>query len=449
MNKYIAIVFCLFLSVDSSIAHDFTGNPLIPGYLSNPSVVFFEGKYWMYGTTYSEGDETLTVWESKDFMNWTYHQLIWPKKEVYKKVIKSPSVIQGNKGGFYMYVTIGANIYVMKAHHPLGPWKNAIADDKSLLAPQDEKAEELTGANPFIDKDGQHYLFWSSKKVDGKAICFVSGLKKMTSLSKKKIDFTPNDYSGSPNMVNHNGKYFFFYSSGNIVDSTYKVKYLVLEKPMKRSKTNEGEIVLSSAIGRDIIGPGNSAVLHTNNQYYIIYDRIYNKKPGKNHRQVCADQIHFTKNSKIAKVVPSNKGIPFFLPTEIEQDLNLALWRLVLTSSNLTDQTSSLNCVDHIKSTMWAASENDMEPSLFIDLREERIVNNIRIMFEYPDKSYKYRIEYSLNKKNWFIFVDSTFNNYLGSPAIFHKEAKGRYFRIVFVKEEFDISPGIWEIEIY
>ena len=42
-------------------------NPIIPGYFADPSVVEFEGKFYMYVTADPWGTEFLSCWESDDF----------------------------------------------------------------------------------------------------------------------------------------------------------------------------------------------------------------------------------------------------------------------------------------------------------------------------------------------------------------------------------------------
>ena len=75
-------------------------NPIIPGYFADPSLVQYNGKFYMYVTADPWGTGFLSCWVSDDFQNWTFHTLNWPTKaacttslsEVNK--VWAPSVIQ-------------------------------------------------------------------------------------------------------------------------------------------------------------------------------------------------------------------------------------------------------------------------------------------------------------------------------------------------------------------
>jgi beta-xylosidase len=51
------------------------GNPILPGYFADPSVVQVDGIVYIYATIDPWGGETLACWESKDWKNWTYREL--------------------------------------------------------------------------------------------------------------------------------------------------------------------------------------------------------------------------------------------------------------------------------------------------------------------------------------------------------------------------------------
>jgi beta-xylosidase len=49
-----------------------SGNPIIPGYYADPSLVQYDGKFYVYATLDPWGGDTLGCWESGDFQHWTY-----------------------------------------------------------------------------------------------------------------------------------------------------------------------------------------------------------------------------------------------------------------------------------------------------------------------------------------------------------------------------------------
>src|SRR5277367_2517637 len=58
------------------------GNPLVPDTVADPSIVCFDGTYYLYATT--DTDKGLSqagppvVWKSKDFLNWSFDGILIP-----------------------------------------------------------------------------------------------------------------------------------------------------------------------------------------------------------------------------------------------------------------------------------------------------------------------------------------------------------------------------------
>ena len=90
------------------------GNPIIPGYFADPSLVQYDGKFWLYATLAPWRGDTLGCWESMDFKNWTYRELDWPMWELCASrsgqtaKVWAPSVVHGRDGRFYIYVSCAA-----------------------------------------------------------------------------------------------------------------------------------------------------------------------------------------------------------------------------------------------------------------------------------------------------------------------------------------------------
>ena len=117
----------------------------------------------------------------------------------------------------------------------------------------------------------------------------------MKSFSEKKL--IPNteikDFFEAPFVIKRNGIYYFTYSSGSCHDHTYRVQYA------------------TSTVGP--MGPYQyqGCILETNDDdFYIVYHRhnIPQATHGFN-RQICIDELHFTDDGKIAKVVPTHDGV--------------------------------------------------------------------------------------------------------------------------------------------
>lgn len=63
------------------------GNPILPGYFSDPSLVQHDRTSYLYATIDSWGGATLGCWESVDFLNWNHRELNWSTKHAGRKVL--------------------------------------------------------------------------------------------------------------------------------------------------------------------------------------------------------------------------------------------------------------------------------------------------------------------------------------------------------------------------
>ena len=129
----------LFIAAFNSQAQDgFTKNPITEGYYADPTVVKDNGIYYIYATIDPWGAKELGVLETKDFKTFVRRHINWPTKAACTSptsgdaMVWAPSV-RKCKGKFYMYVAVGSEIWAGVSDHPLGPWKNAKADDSPLV----------------------------------------------------------------------------------------------------------------------------------------------------------------------------------------------------------------------------------------------------------------------------------------------------------------------------
>lgn len=126
---FIVIAICFFSCTSKEQVK--ISNPIVDGYYADPSIVFYEGKYYIYATIDPWGSNELAVFETTDFRQFEQKYINWPTKEACtsstsgKDMVWAPSVVQGIDSLFYMYVSVGNEIWAGVAGHPLGPWRNA------------------------------------------------------------------------------------------------------------------------------------------------------------------------------------------------------------------------------------------------------------------------------------------------------------------------------------
>ena len=286
-------------------------NPVIDGYFADPSIVSYSDSFFVYATIDPWGGNELAVFSTKDFKNWERHHLLWPTKQSCSSSSSSsakvwaPSVVKGNNGKYYMYVSVGSEVWVGVSDHPSGQWKNAKKDNSPLISRNYFEGYHMIDAECFIDDDGQAYLYWGSglNWVNGK--CFVVKLKNdMVTFDGAPKDITPSNYFEAPYMHKRNGIYYLMYSDGKCSDSTYKVRYSTGKTPYGPWTEGVNSPILSTSPDSITIGPGHHTVFTVGNQDYILYHRIFPQKKEFLLRQLCVDSLNFDNNEAIKKVNP-------------------------------------------------------------------------------------------------------------------------------------------------
>ena len=291
-------------------------NPIVEGSFADPSIVKHQGKFYVYATKDPWGGEDLAVMESSDFKNWEQKTINWPTKEMCTSptsngsMVWAPSVIQAKNGKFYMYVSVGSEVWAGVSEHPLGPWKNAKSDNTPLIKGDMFPEYHMIDAEAFIDDDGQAYLYWGSGLNWVNGHCFVVKLADdMISFDEKTIkDVTPPNYFEAPVMVKKNNKYYLMYSDGKCTNETYKVRYAVGDTPYGPWVEGKQSPVLTTTDDETTFGPGHHTVFSEGGQMYILYHRI------KDHtnlghddllRELAIDSLNFNLEGGIKKVRPS------------------------------------------------------------------------------------------------------------------------------------------------
>lgn len=440
-----------------------TGNPLLPGYFADPTIIESDGSFYIYATSDMPNWNDITkmaVWSSKDFVNWKCDYLNWPTKEACKSNtgtpsgVWAPSVIKAANGKFYMYVTVGQEIWVGIADSPIGPWKNAKADNSPLVRHKEYYYVETIDAECFVDDDGQAYLYWGSsdsgRDIEGRCL----GVKlnpDMISFAEMPKDVTPPHYFEGPYMFKKNGEYYFSYSWGKTWDETYQIRYATGPTPYGPWKEGMVRPILSTDDkDNKIKSTGHHTILQFNGKYYIVYHRFNTLDKydiSQKLRQVAVNELNFNPDGSLQRVVTTHKGVGALNQLQTKQ--NLAFGANVTSSSSLdTTVTKAKFAVDENDGSLWIGGKYAQE-WLQLDLGVAKSFNEIQIFPEFPIKAYQYKIELSEDNKDWKLAANQWENVKIGSPMVSNSKFKARYIRIVLRNEKQNMRPGIWEVKVY
>lgn len=291
-------------------------NPISEKFYADPSLVQDNGTYYIYATIDPWGADSLGVLVSDDFKDWKPTTLNWPTTKACSSAtsgsskVWAPSVVKAANGNYYMYVSVGSEVWVGTSKQPLGPWKNAKADNSPLIARDLFPDYHMIDAECFIDTDGQAYLYWGSGLNWVNGHCFVVKLKEdMVTFDGDIQDVTPPNYFEAPIMLKHNNTYYLMYSDGNVTKETYKVRYATGATPYGPWTEGTSSPILETTTDKSTVSPGHHTIFTKGQQTYILYHR-HSKNSAQSTdllRELCVDSLQFDANGTIRKITP--KGI--------------------------------------------------------------------------------------------------------------------------------------------
>ncbi len=298
-------------------------NPIVEGYYADPTIIKHNGVYYVYATIDPWGGDEVAVLETIDFVHFKKTHINWPTKKACtsptsgNSMVWAPSVVRAKNGNFYMYVSVGSEVWAGISEHPLGPWKNAKADNSPLINGQYFPGYHMIDAECFIDDNGEVYLYWGSglNWINGR--CFAVKLKDdMVTFDNSPKDVTPPHYFEAPYMLKRNGMYYLMYSEGKAIDPTYKIRYSTGKTPFGPWTEGVSSPILATASDSTTLGPGHHTVFSEDGQRYILYHKIFPQKESFVLRQLCIDSLNFDDIGNIKRIIPS--GVRSFSRPEMK-----------------------------------------------------------------------------------------------------------------------------------
>lgn len=403
------------------------GNPIIPGYFADPSIMYDSaGKtFYVYSTTdgvYITWSAQPSVWYTTDLIHWNNRQItlpsFWPKTQLW-----APSILKHPVNGkYYLMYCIGNAAYMAYSSTPLGPWTNAVANNAVLYS-----SGQLTGSSDWIDPQffvdtNTVYITFGQSSVMGIArlkfdtTTFLASFDNSDARMTNGVTYKCKLLSGLTNslegscMFKKDGRYFMSYSNNKC--QNYNVQYAVASSPVGPF-AYVNKIILARDNADSILGPGHHSILHYGNNWYIFYHRQpYQYVDIK--RESCMDQITF-KGDTITAGAQTNAGLwagtgsleSLVAASRALDEKDLAYGKPTLASSESNYKGGTGNsevfaaktrfykakyAVDHNYGTRWAP---DTTPGwLAVDLGADYALGRTKTTFEYVLRNYRYKIEY-------------------------------------------------------
>ncbi|HEX8342756.1 MAG TPA: family 43 glycosylhydrolase [Tepidisphaeraceae bacterium] len=436
-------------------------NPLLPGYFADPCVLAFEDRFIAYATIDPWGADTLGCWESADFKNWTFRELNWPTKKACTSPtsggskVWAPSVVRGGDGKFYMYVSVGSEVWVGKADHPLGPWENALGKQEPLIGRNYRPGFHMIDAEAFIDTDGTPYLYWGSGWGYKNGKCWAVRLKPdMTTFDSEVTEITPSNYFEGPVMMKRGGKYYLMYSQGNTTVDTYRVHYAVGDSPLGKFVEGQNSPILTTDKAAGVVSPGHHAMFDYGGESYIVYHLASLPRTKGTLRQTCIDRLQFSPDGWILPVVPTLDGAARLQAVvATAKPASAAATKLTpvaaSASSEATTTWSAGRAIDANYFTRWMpAPDAAGHHWLQIDLGKPTAVRRCVLRPEYATRAYRFSVAGSVDGNDWTTLADLSDKGASGSPINVDVSGSWRFMRVNFAA---DVKPGdasLWEIAV-
>ncbi len=426
------------------------GNPILPGYFADPSILEHDGKFYLYATIDPWGGRTLGCWESRDFKNWTFRELNWPTKEACTSptsknaMVWAPSVIRAPDGRFAMFVSVGSEVWVGTADSPLGPWRDANGG-RPLIPATWNSTYHMIDAEAFVDDDGSVYLYWGSGWGWKNGRCFAVKLQPdLVTFDGEPRDVTPANYFEAPFLFKHAGRYYLTYSQGKTVTDTYQVHYATGPGPLGPFTEAANSPILTTDHTRNIVSPGHHAMFNHGGRAYILYHRHrLPYVPDTAHRQTCLDEVRFTDTGLIEKIRPTHTGAVLIG--------NSASPRLAatITASSSRDGHRAEAAFDGNYATRWTPAATDAAPWLQLDFGNERALARLELRPEFPTVPLRFVVETSPDGQTWSRVAAPLTHGLTGSPLVFPIDRPARFLRVVFAATDPAGPVSLWECGVY
>jgi Glycosyl hydrolases family 43/Carbohydrate binding module (family 6) len=248
--------------------------------------------------------EDYHVFSSSNLTDWTDHGVIVSQNKVNwvdsaSFSMWAPDYIARN-GKYYFYSPANAKgnsgrgfgIGVAVADNPAGPY-----------TPQPEPIKNLRGIDPcpFIDKDGQAYIYCSMGNIIVAKL--NENLIELASVPQVVGDFPKKGLKEGPFLFERKGIYYMTYP--HVQNKIERLEYAIADNPMGPFKVM-GVIMDESPTGCWTI---HQSVVEFNNQWYLFYhNNDLSPKFDKN-RSVAIDSLFFNPDGTIRKVIPTLRGV--------------------------------------------------------------------------------------------------------------------------------------------
>ena len=277
--------------------------PALEGFTADPSIRVFGDTYYLYPTSDKPHWQTtdFSVWSSKNLVDWKKERMVldvtrdvkWANIEAW-----APDAIERN-GTYYFYFCAKGEIGVATAKSPLGPFADALG--APLLRKGSGIQTNTIDPYPFIDDDGQAYLYYGNGKLGN-----VYKLKPdMVTLDGPPAAIELKDFREGIVVFKRGGKYYFMWSIDDARSPNYRVGWGVADSPLGPVTSNADQFVVLQRSGA-AVGTAHHSVVNVpgTDRWYVAYHRHALPQGGGYQRQTVLARMEFDSAGNILPMDP-------------------------------------------------------------------------------------------------------------------------------------------------
>ncbi|MBB3697806.1 family 43 glycosylhydrolase [Flammeovirga yaeyamensis] len=275
---------------------------ILPDFHADPSIHFWEGKYWLYPSTDEKGSKTWnemkrwSTYSSSDLVNWKDEGQIFSLDDISwaSEAAFAPDAMEW-KGKYYFFFPAGFQIGVAVSDRPNGPFKDALG--KPLI-----KANAIDGVltfDPciFIDDDNTPYLYYGG----GFGAAVVKLKEDVITLDGEIQKLPLKNYGEGIWVHKKDDTYYFSYPIH--IERDGKTKQLLA---YSTSDSPTGPFEYRGIILDNDSRNSHHSITEIDGQSYLFY---HVQGPSPYERRVCVDYLNYYEDGSIQEVKMTKEGI--------------------------------------------------------------------------------------------------------------------------------------------
>ncbi len=278
--------------------------PILPDFHADPSVHYWDGKYWMYPSTDEPGSKTwgeMKQWHcysSVNLADWKCEGKIFSLEDIEwaTDCAFAPDAVKW-KGKYYFVFPASKHVGIAVSDNPAGPFKDAIG--APLIKNYAVKGVSSFDPCLFVDEDHTPYIYYG-----GGGGCAMAKMKdNMIELDSEITKLPLEQYAEGIWVHKRNDIYYFTYPN-HYKDAEGNIKQLLV---YSTAPTPHGPFTFRGSFLDNKSRNSHHSIIKAENDKWYLYYHIQGPSPYE--RRVCVDELEYDEAGLIKEVKMTKGGI--------------------------------------------------------------------------------------------------------------------------------------------